>query len=187
MMACNRPGTREPLVLRVSSCLYSDPECLEQAVGRLTGLFGQVALRSRTFPFDLSGYYEEEMGEGLSRVWLCFEKLMSPAKLASFKVDASDIEAGLRRSFCGGRSVNIDPGYLDYGKLVLASFKEAPDKIYMGDGVWAHTVLRYGSGRFDAPDHSFPDFKDGRFDEFFVEARSLLRRLLRDSTQTQSD
>ena len=67
---------------------------------------------------------------------------------------------------------------MDLGKLVLASLKEAPDKIYVGEGVWAHTCLRYGSGSFGAPEHSFPDFKDGRFDAFMLEARRLYKSRL---------
>jgi hypothetical protein len=65
------------------------------------------------------------------------------------------------------------------GKLVLASLKEAPDKIYMGRGVWAHICLRYRFGAFTAPDHSFPDFQDGRFFETMLQARDLYRSLLR--------
>ena len=78
-----------------------------------------------------------------------------------------------------GRAHALDPGYLDLGKLVLASLKEAPDKIYLGEGVWAHTCLRYDSGSFRAPEHSFADFRDGRFDPFMLEARALYKSLLR--------
>ena len=78
------------------------------------------------------------------------------------------------------RRVNLDPGYLDLGKLVLASFKQAHDKIYLGRGVWAHTCLRYRAGNFIAPDHSFPDFQDGRFNRFMLQARNLYKSLLRE-------
>jgi len=60
----------------------------------------------------------------------------------------------------------------------FASLKEAPDKIYMGQGVWAHTCLKFRWGKFTAPDHSFPDFQDGRFDAFMLEARNLYKSLL---------
>ena len=76
--------------------------------------------------------------------------------------------------------VNLDPGYLDLGKLVLASCKEAPDKLYLGEGVWGHTCLRYRFGAFSAPDHSFPDFQDGRFNSFFTEARGLYKSMLQE-------
>ena len=64
------------------------------------------------------------------------------------------------------------------GIPVVASLKEAPDKIYLGRGVWAHTCLRYRDGGFSAPDHSFPDFRDGRFDRFMGQARRTYKSLL---------
>lgn len=160
-------------VLLMVSVLYGSRGDLEAATERLSGLFGPVSERSEGFPFDMSDYYRPEMGADLTRAWLAFRRPARPERLVEWKLDCARIEAEMSRK--GRRTVNLDPGYLDFGKLVLASFKEAPDKIYMGRGVWAHTCLRYGHGRFAAPDHSFPDFRDGRFDAFMRRARRLLR------------
>lgn len=140
----------------------------------LEGILGPVLLESGGYPFDMSDYYAAEMGGGLVRVWLVFGTA-DPSMLPGWKADCASLEDSLREG--GRRTVNIDPGYLDLGKLVLASSKEAPDKVYMGGGVWAHTCLRYRDGGFTAPDHSFPDFRDGRFDGFMLRVRTLLRRL----------
>lgn len=151
-----------------------------KAIAR-TGLesrFGKAELESPLYPFDLSDYYEKEMGYSLTRRWFCFSKLWDASELVEWKYFCESIEND-HLDDKGNRKVNIDPGYLDYGKLVLASFKSAPDKIYMGRGVWAHTCLRYGNGSFMAPDHSFPDFEDGRFNDFMLEARRLYRQMLR--------
>ena len=43
----------------------------------------------------------------------------------------------------------------------------------------ALTCLRYDHGEFVAPDHSFPDFIDGRFNDFMLEVRANYRRILR--------
>jgi len=161
-----------PAVLMVS-VLYGSEAILEESVRRLEEPFGPVALRSDPYAFDMSDYYRPEMGDGLRRVWLAFAQPVRPERLADWKLECASIEEDM--SDDGRRRANLDPGYLDFGKLVLASFKEAPDKIYMGRGVWAHTCLRYGHGRFTAPDHSFPDFRDGRFDAFMRRARRLPR------------
>jgi hypothetical protein len=116
------------------------------------------------------------MGSDLRRYWYCFRDLMGAQMLAESRLVTGRIEELFAAG--GKRRVNIDPGYLDFGKLVLASLKEAPDKIYLGNGVWAHTCLRYRSGTFVAPDHSFPDFKDGRFNPFLLEARRFYKELL---------
>lgn len=172
-------GPAEPFpVMPMVSIIFSAGQPLKACCGDLREHLGIPELRSGPYPFDLSDYYRGEMGGGLSRIWLAFGRLADPSSLIDLKHFCRSVEeAG--SSAGGKRKVNIDPGYLDYGKLVLASFKEAPDKIYMGRGVWAHACLRYGHGRFTAPDHSFPDFRDGRFDEFMLEARRRYRRLLR--------
>jgi len=170
-----------PLVMPVVSLLLAGGEPPGPPRDALVRLFGPVALESGPFPFDLSGYYEGEMGGGLTRRWICFAEPGDPSRLTAWKHDCTLLED--RFADGGGRRrVNLDPGYLDLGKLVLASFKSAPDKLYVGGGVWAHTCLRYRYGGFTAPDHSFPDFRDGRFSAFFTEARKVYRAVLRART-----
>jgi len=167
-----------PLVMPVVSILLSDGEPAEAAREALAERFGPIAMESGSYPFDLSDYYGPEMGERLTRRWLCFSTLLDPSQLPSWKHDCALLEAGFADGE-GRRKVNLDPGYLDNGKLVLASFKSAPDKLYVGSGVWAHTCLRYRFGAFEAPDHSFPDFRDGRFNGFLTDARKEFQRLVR--------
>jgi len=173
------PGPVEVLpVIPVISVISSADKLKMEAKLILESHFGRLDLGSGLYPFDLSGYYEEEMGDDLTRQWFSFEVLRDASLLVEWKLVCADIEEQFLDKL-SNRRVNIDPGYLDYGKLVLASFKSAPDKIYVGRGVYAHTCLRYGHGRFTAPEHSFPDFIDGRFDEFMLEVRCSYRRILR--------
>jgi hypothetical protein len=168
----------EPVpVLVMVSILHPAGEAIGRTRGSLVSLFGPVGLESGSWPFDLSDYYGKEMGEDLERVWWCFERLAGAEFLPEWKLSCGELEEAFSRE--GSRTVNLDPGYLDHGKLVLASFKAAPDKLYMGRGVYAHTCLRFRFGGFCAPDHSFPDFADGRFDSFMKKARSYYKELLR--------
>ncbi len=163
--------------MAVVSVLRPPGAPFERAREALSRMLGPVALESCDYPFDATDYYEPEMGPGLQRRWLCFRHAVGPEELPGIKLRCAGLEERFARG--GSRTVNLDPGYMDHGKLVLASFKEAPDKLYMGRGVWAHTVLRYRFGRFAAPDHSFPDFASGVFDRFMLEARTCYGRLLR--------
>lgn len=163
-------------MLPVVSVICGSPESLVGVLPELCGYFGEVILKSRPFAFDMSTYYQPEMGTGLERTWLCFSGLRDPSELPEWKLFCCRIEESTSK--VSGRTVNLDPGYLDHGKLVLASFKQAPDKVYMGNGVWAHTCLRYRFGDFCGPDHSFPDFIDGRFNVFFREAKRMYRSIL---------
>ena len=115
-------------VLRVCSCLTGLPELLPEVESALEHEFGAVELRSEPFAFDISDYYRDEMGDGLRRTWLCFRRLCAAERLPEARMATERIEA--RFAVEGRRRVNLDPGYLDLGKLVLASLKEAPDKIY---------------------------------------------------------
>ncbi len=167
-----------PPVIPVISVLSSNEEKKREAEHFLESHFGSLELSSETYAFDLSDYYSGEMGNELTRKWHSFSTLGDASHLVEWKYACVGIEDRFLDPD-GNRNVNIDPGYLDYGKLVLASFKSAPDKIYMGRGVWAHICLRYGHGQFAAPDHSFPDFIDGRFNEFMLQVRRRYRERLR--------
>jgi hypothetical protein len=160
------------------SILHPETTPLEPAKAELETIFGPAGMESESYPFELTDYYEDEMGCGLQRVWIAFSRLGGAEELADWKLKCASLEDGMSED--GSRVYNLDPGYMDHGKLVLASFKGAPDKIYMGRGVWAHTCLRYRFGGFRAPDHSFPDFSDGRFQPFMTEARKYYSRLLRE-------
>ncbi|MEN8208209.1 MAG: DUF4416 family protein [Candidatus Fermentibacteria bacterium] len=173
------PGPIDALpVIPVISVISSEEELKKETQLILESRFSSTNLSSGLYPFDLSDYYEEEMGMELTRQWFSFEVLRDASRLTEWKLTCAEVEEQFQDSL-SNRRVNIDPGYLDYGKLVLASFKSAPDKIYMGRGVWAHTCLRYGHGQFTAPDHSFPDFIEGRFNDFMLEVRKRYREILK--------
>ena len=167
-----------PPVLPVVSVLYNDAAILKEAVHHLQLLFGEVVLFSEPYPFDMTNYYQTEMGSSILRIWLCFTPLQDPSELPLWKERCIEIEE--RFGGQGKRLVNIDPGYLDHAKLILGSCKAAPDKVYMGKGVFAHTCLLYRKGEFYGPEHSFADFIDGRFDEFFRSAKKLLKKLIKE-------
>ena len=81
--------------------------------------FGKIDSTSETIPFDFTDYYSKEMGNALLRKWVSFEKLIEPSKLPDIKIFSNKTENRLAAS--GKRKVNIDPGYLDTAKIVLAS------------------------------------------------------------------
>ncbi len=78
----------------------------------------------------------------------------------------------------GRRKVNIDPGYMDLFKLVLASAKFQGQKICLGKGVYADPTLYYDKG-WKSYDWSFPDFKSGRYDEFLAGVRRSYKNKMR--------
>jgi Domain of unknown function (DUF4416) len=126
----------------------------------LEEVLGPIEARSEILPWSLSGYYEREMGGGLLRRFLSFEPLASPGELACVKLKTQEAEDNYRVSSNErfGRRVNVDPGYLDTGKVVLASTKNAGHRIYLRSGIYAETTLLYYNRAFHSCPYTYPDF-----------------------------
>jgi len=124
--------------------------------------WGPVDYQSQHYPFDQTDYYREEMGDSLQRQLITFAELRSPEELATAKVRCIEIEQELSSE--RKRTVNLDIGYLDHNKIVLASVKGLGQKIYLSQSIYADLVARYGHGRYQPFEWTFPDFKDGRYD-----------------------
>ena len=150
------------------------PETLYQALEKT---FGPVQYKGPAFPFETTDYYENEFGTHLNRRFIAFEGLDTPEKLVSLKLSAMRLEAEWQRD--GKRWFNLDIGYMDADKVVLASFKRGPCKLYLGDGVYADLLLKYSQGHFDAMPWAFSDFKDGRYQKSLLVIREKLKSEMR--------
>ncbi|MCL5036800.1 MAG: DUF4416 family protein [Chloroflexi bacterium] len=153
----------------LAAILYNDEKAADEAVKKLVEIFGPVDFESSSFPFDFTDYYENEMGGPLFRKFVSFKNLRLPDFLLEAKIECARLEAG--SAVDGKRTVNIDPGYIDHFKLVLASFKFGGQKIYMGGGIYADMTLWYSKGSFEPFAWSFPDFKSKRYDWLLMEIR----------------
>ena len=150
------------------------PETLYQALEKT---FGPVQYKGPAFPFENTDYYENEFGTHLNRRFIAFKGLDTPEKLISLKLIAVRLEAEWQQG--GKRWFNLDIGYMDADKVVLASFKRGPCKLYLGDGVYADLLLKYSEGHFDAMPWAFSDFKDGRYQKSLLVIREKLKSELR--------
>jgi len=137
----------------------------------LRGRFGPVDFESECVPFTQTGYYEKEFGSGLRRKFISFEKLIAPDKLAGIKLITNRIEAAL--SAGGRRKVNLDPGYLELAKFVLASTKDFSHRIYLAKGIYAEITLLYRSGAFRPLDWTYPDYRT----EWYIETLEKIRQI----------
>jgi hypothetical protein len=156
--------------------LYSQEDAFAEALRRMELDFGAIDLRSPTIPFDMTTYYNEEMGENIQRLWIAFETLMNPGQLAKAKLHTNRMEEWLEQKFRAegaGRPVNLDPGYVGMSKLILASAKDFSHRIYLRDGIFAELTLRWSRKRgFEAAgDWTYADYGAPAGLEFFNSVR----------------
>ncbi|RMF56974.1 MAG: DUF4416 family protein [Calditrichaeota bacterium] len=164
-----KPAQPDPVKLFVG-VLYREESMLNQATQSLEQRFGSIDYKSPVFEFTASDYYADEMGRPLFRRFASFTELISPAALPRIKLATNEIEDDLRLE--GKRRVNLDPGYLDYHKVVLASAKFNGHKIYLDLGIYADPTLWFEKGRFSPYPYAFPDFKTGQYDAAFLHMRA---------------
>jgi Domain of unknown function (DUF4416) len=174
------PGDPKPAKYFVG-LLSADIELLNSVETDLAAIFGAIDARSETLPWNLSKFYENEMGAGLLRRFVSFSQLDSPGNLAGLKLQTQEVErqyrsGGPQRT---GRRVNIDPGYLEAGKVVLASTKNAGHRIYLKSGIYGETTLLYFDGAFQACPHTYPDYLWAETLVFFTSLRSVYLGQLR--------
>lgn len=175
---------REPKPAKFFVALLSSHTDLLPTVEKdLLTILGAVDARSEFWPWTVSNFYEKEMGAGLRRRFLSFERLASPGELARIKLLTQQIEDRYRDKTAElpGRRVNIDPGYIDAFKVALASTKNAGQRIYLHSAIYAETTLQYFDGAFHGLPHTYPDYLWPVTLAFFTSLRSVyvdqLRRL----------
>ena len=168
-----KPIEAAPVKFIVAVLAHRDADFTRGPLRALERLLGPVDFHGEAHPFEMTDYYEDEMGPDLARAIVSFERLRIATDLVRVKLAVAEIERSFEAD--GGRMYNIDPGYIDFFKLVLASFKEGPQKVYLGDGVWADPVMMYQEGAFHALPWTFPDFKAGEYTEELVAIRRLYK------------
>jgi len=151
--------------------IFKDKQAFNKARLILTRRFGRIDFESNPVLFSLTDYYQEEFGDGLSRVFISFNKLIKPRQLPGIKILTNKIEKKLSQA--GKRLVNIDPGYLDLPKLVLASTKDYVHRIYLDKGIYAETTLCYQGKSFQGWQWTYPDFRTNEYINIFNHIRAL--------------
>ncbi len=170
----------------IIAAFAADEEAIIWGRERAINAFGPIWRESPVFFFnEFTDYYAEEMGPVLPKRFWAFERLIGMDELASVKVTTNGWEddlAGERKNRNGvRRPLNLDPGYIDLGKLILASTKDHLHRIYLQDGIFAETTLYYSQKAWRKLPWTYPDYQSEGYQTFFTECRDRLRRLRRES------
>ena len=164
-------------VLVLTGVIYKKDFLINELLETLSEKLGNIAMQSEVIPFTHTQYYNKEMGGNLSRQWFVFNKLVKPDTLADLKHYSNEIEKKYQGED-GGRTVNIDPGFIAMSNLILASTKNYAHRIYLGKGIYAEVTLIFKNHRFLPLQWTYPDYKEKMALEFFLQAREILKEKL---------
>ena len=145
---------------------------------RAEAQWGALALESEPFPFEsFTDYYAPTMGTTLPKRLWAFENPIQPDLLPKVKCLTNDWEAEFTSITTSPveRPLNIDPGYVDLGKLILASTKDHAHRIYLSDGIFAETTLIYTQKQWKPLPWSYADYKSAGYQEFLTQCREYLK------------
>jgi hypothetical protein len=172
-------AAREPQPVKlIASLLTGELTLLDSVREALTQIWGPIDFASPLLPFEHTSYYAAEFGPALQRQIVTFALLIPPGDLPLVKRRTNELEADLAVE--GRRRVNIDPGYVSLGKLVLASTKDHAHRLYLGQGVYGEVTLTYQRGRFRPWPWTYPDYASERYCALFDGIRRRYKAQLRE-------
>lgn len=183
-------------VLLIIAAFAAKEESLVWGRKRAEAEFGPIWRESPTFFFnEFTHYYDREMGPVLPKRFWAFENLIDMGRLAEIKVRTNgweeerardpaarmtvSAEAADSSATSFRRPLNLDPGYIDLGKLILASTKDHRHRIYLRDGIFAETTLYFTQKEWRTLPWTYPDYQSEGYQRFFSECRDHLHELRR--------
>jgi hypothetical protein len=161
----------------IAGIMFTDESSLNEALSRLEEQFGKIERLSEFFPFKYTTYYDSEMEcSGIKKVFVSFESCVDPEDLASIKILTNSIEDGFILEG-GGRSINIDPGLLNLGHIVLATTKAMGHRIALKDGIYGEVTVVYMKGGYQSLKWTYADYRDVEVMKFFQKVREDFKKL----------
>lgn len=156
----------------VIGMLAGEEGYFQEALVRLEAHFGPVDYRSPLLPFTYTDYYGREMGGPILRRFISFAQLIDPATLPQVKLLTNRLEEEMAED--GPRRINLDPGYIAPGKLVLATTKDREHRVYLGEGIYAEVTLRWKRKEgFQPWEWTYPDYASSEYRDILGEIREL--------------
>ena len=159
---------KEKLIIGI---IYHDMDIYNKAIDRLVEKFGPIDFISERFSFskEFSTYYDDELGGEGERVILSFEQTVDATKQAQIKTYTNELEKEF--STDGKRLINLDPGFLNHGRLMLATTKETGFRIPLSDGIYTELTLFFARGSWQRFPWTYRDYQSKRVQDFLTIVR----------------
>ena len=159
---------KEKLIIGI---IYPTNELYEKIIELLTEKFGAIDFMTEEFSFseEFSSYYDEEIGGEARRRILSFETLVDPAEQADIKIYTNMVEAEFSKD--GKRKINLDPGFISHGRLMLATTKKTGFRVPLSGGIYTELTLFYARGGWQKLPWTYRDYQSKRVQDFLTVVR----------------
>ena len=165
--------SRPKKVLLFTAVLLSKEVDVDEINRLLAKKIGAMCFCSKLMNFVWSDYYEDEMGKGLKRFFVIYEKPAERQDIVKYKKICDKLELKYLKN--GKRTINIDPGIITPENIVLATNKAFFHRIYIKDGVYAEVTLFYKKGTYHPIEYwTFPEYRSSAVIDFFNRARTFM-------------
>ena len=160
-----------PAAKIIIGLIYHNSAIKVQALASLERRLGKIDFYSQEMDFNYTDYYEQELGKPLKRIFVSFKLLRQESLLSGIKLYTNELEKHF--SLQEKRQINIDPGFLNSGKLILATTKVQKHRIYLGKGIFAEVTLFYGRGTFKPWPWTYLDYRTKEYIDIFNSIRQI--------------
>ncbi len=162
------PFEKEKLILGV---LFYDDEVYDAAMRIMREKFGDTDFETEEFSFsdEFSTYYDSELGGKARRRIFSFENTVDPSRQAEIKKFTNELESRFSKE-CG-RLINLDPGFMSHGRIMLATTKPSGFRFPLEDGIYTELTLYYASGKWQKLPWTYRDYQSERVQEFLYKVR----------------
>ena len=156
--------------------IYQEADRYQKVKEDLIRYFSRIDSESKQFKFDITSYYYKEMNHPLFRRFLSFNELIAPDRLPEIKLITNELEINNARA--GKRTVNLDPGYLSSGSIIIATTKNYNHRVPLKDGIYAHMEYIIKKKEIIPLEWTYPDFRLVEYMNYFTSLRDLYKKNL---------
>ena len=167
-MGAQQEFEKEKLIIGV---IYHDTAVYEAALAVLTERFGPVEDMSEPYSFskEYSTYYDGELGgEGIRQI-ISFRDTVDPSEQAAIKVFTNALEKSFDPD--GVRKINLDPGLINHGRLLLSTTKQTGFRIALSQGIYSELTLYWARGAWQKLPWTYRDYQSERVQSFITMVR----------------
>ncbi len=152
-------------VLLFIAAIYNKSADISDCTNRMSNRFGGILYSSEPYNFNqYTDYYNNEMGDELSRCFIFFKDLIDREEIVNIKLKTMQLENFY--SIDSKRTINLDPGYIAQEHVILSTHKGYSHRPYLSKGVYADLTLIYKNKYFESLEWTYPDFKSDEIKEY---------------------